>query len=172
MYQLSHLLTEQKTLLGALYNTSILGDDTPAVTETDTSKKNSEEKEEEMKRQKLISIVEKVEGCPDLLNMPNIAFLHEGFFSELDILENTPLRTVCGVLFSDGLMLATSNVDMLVFCFVIDIFSLSLSTSRAIHGCCFLFNSELKLFLFCKAFFIVLSKICNFIIMCIMCYLL
>lgn len=118
MYQLSHLLTEQKTLLGALYNTSILGDDTPAVTETDTTKKNSEEKEAEMKRQKLVSIIEKVEGCPDLLNMPNVVFLHEGFFSELDILENTPLRTVCGFLFSDGLMLATSNLDMYVLFFL------------------------------------------------------
>lgn len=60
MYQLSHLLSEQKLLLGSL-STSVLGDDTPVVTETDTSKDREEQEEEQ--RQKIASISERVEGC-------------------------------------------------------------------------------------------------------------
>lgn len=62
MYQLSHLLAEQKILLGALYNTSILGDDTTKVVEKDVSKQTHEQREEEM-RQKLAAVYEKIEGC-------------------------------------------------------------------------------------------------------------
>lgn len=111
MYQLSHLLTEQKTLLNALYNTSILGDDTPLITESD-NKKNKEEKDEEMRRQKLTTILEKVEGCVDLLEVPNRTLLHEGHITELDSMDNTPQASVWGFLFSDGLMLAISNSSM------------------------------------------------------------
>lgn len=114
MYQLSHLLTEQKTLLNALYNTSILGDDTPLVSEADT-KKNKEEKDEEIRRQKLTAILEKVEGCIDLLEVPNRILLYEGNLTELDSIENTPLASVGAFLFSDGLMLATSSSNMYVF---------------------------------------------------------
>lgn len=63
MYQLSHLLAEQRTLLSALYNTSILGDETPFILEVDSNKQLTEEKEEELRKQKLIAVMEKVEGC-------------------------------------------------------------------------------------------------------------
>lgn len=106
MYQLSHLLTEQKTLLNALYNTSILGDDMPLMTETDT-KKNKEEKDDELRRQRLTTILEKVEGCIDLLEVPNRMLLHEGHVTELESIDNTPLASVWAFLFTDGLMLAT-----------------------------------------------------------------
>lgn len=108
MYQLSHLLSEQRTLLQDLYNTSILGDDTSVVV-VESNQENSEEKEEEIRRQKLATIYEKVEGCSNLPNVPNRKILHEGFLSELDPLENTPLRSVFAFLFSDGLMIAISN---------------------------------------------------------------
>lgn len=72
MYQLSHLLSEQKLLLGFLA-TSVLGDDTPIVTETDTSK-DREEQEEEL-RQKIASISERVEGCTVCFSLLNIHFL-------------------------------------------------------------------------------------------------
>lgn len=113
MYQLSHLLTEQKTLLNALYNTSILGDDSLIVIESD-SKKNKEEKDEEIRRQKLTTILEKVEGCIDLLEVPNRMLLHEGHITELDSSDYTPLASVWAFLFSDGLMLAKSNSNMCV----------------------------------------------------------
>lgn len=61
MYQLSHLLSEQKSLLNSLSTTSVLGDETPVVAETEKSKQG-EDKEEEAK-QKIAAILERVEGC-------------------------------------------------------------------------------------------------------------
>lgn len=62
MYQLNHLLTEQKSLLNSLYNTSILGDDSLVVIEADFSKDDSEEKKEEIRKQKLLALKEKISG--------------------------------------------------------------------------------------------------------------
>lgn len=61
MYQLSHLLSEQKSLLSALASTSILEDTTPRNIEIE-SKANEKDVEEENK-QKYAAILEKVEGC-------------------------------------------------------------------------------------------------------------
>lgn len=61
MYQLSHLLSEQKSLLGALSTTSILGEETPVITEAE-NKDNTKDQGDD-NRQKLASILEKVEGC-------------------------------------------------------------------------------------------------------------
>lgn len=61
MYQLSHLLSEQKSLLNSLSSSSILGDETPAIAEVEKSKQN-EDKEDEAK-QKIAEILERVEGC-------------------------------------------------------------------------------------------------------------
>lgn len=63
MYQLNHLLTEQKSLLNSLYNTSILGDDGHVVVETDTTKDDSEEKKEESRKQKLLALKDRLKGC-------------------------------------------------------------------------------------------------------------
>ncbi|CAG2069522.1 unnamed protein product, partial [Timema podura] len=69
MYQLSHMLAEQRSLLGALSTTSVLGDKGPnCVEEADTGAESTEdegqeEKEEEERRHKLATILEKVEGC-------------------------------------------------------------------------------------------------------------
>lgn len=65
MYQLSHLLSEQRTLLSSLAETALLADETPTV-ETDGSSEQpdmSEEQERDTKRRKLMAILEKVEGC-------------------------------------------------------------------------------------------------------------
>lgn len=61
MYQLSHLLSEQKSLLGALSATSISGEATPVITEVENKDKGNVPGDEN--RQKLASILEKVEGC-------------------------------------------------------------------------------------------------------------
>lgn len=61
MYQLSHLLSEQKSLLSCLASTSILEDTTPRNIEIE-SKLNEKDLEEESK-QKIAAILEKVEGC-------------------------------------------------------------------------------------------------------------
>ena len=67
MYQLSHMLTEQRSLLSSLANTSLLGDKIPSALDSDsvagTPGEGQEEKEEEERRRKLTAILEKVEGC-------------------------------------------------------------------------------------------------------------
>lgn len=67
MYQLSHMLTEQRSLLSSLATTSLLGDKIPSAVDSDGATDNSgegeEQKEEEESRRKLAAILEKVEGC-------------------------------------------------------------------------------------------------------------
>lgn len=60
MYQLSHLLSEQKSLLNALSTTSVLGDETPIITEIDKAKQSEDEDDV---KQKIAEIIERVEGC-------------------------------------------------------------------------------------------------------------
>jgi len=64
MYQLSHLLSEQRDLLANLLDTSIVGNRTVIM---DKEKQPEEQKNkvvsEEEERRKLASIIEKVEGC-------------------------------------------------------------------------------------------------------------
>lgn len=61
MYQLSHLLSEQKSLLNSLASTSILEDSTPRNIEIENNV-NEKDQDEESK-QKIAAILEKVEGC-------------------------------------------------------------------------------------------------------------
>lgn len=106
MYQLSHMLTEQRGLLASLSSMSLLGDKlTKAPLEADSGVKQEDEEEE--RRRKLAAVLEKVEGCMELLETPGRAILHEGDVLELDPVENTALQRVHAYLLSDGLMLAT-----------------------------------------------------------------
>nr|CAD7398301.1 unnamed protein product [Timema cristinae] len=111
MYQLSHMLAEQRSLLGALSTTSVLGDKGPnCAEEADTGAESTEdegqeEKETEERRHQLATILEKVEGCVTLLDAPSRTLLHEGDLLELDAVENTALHRVHGYLFSDGFMI-------------------------------------------------------------------
>lgn len=111
MYQLSHLLSEQRSLLNSLSTTSVLGDETPIVVEADSSKQNGEEQEEETRRHKLATILGNVEGCGTLLDLPGRVLIHEGDLLELDPIENNPLKRIHGYLFTDGLMLSAWNAN-------------------------------------------------------------
>lgn len=125
MYQLSHLLSEQKSLLSSLASTSILEDTTPRNIEIE-SKANEKDVEEENK-QKFAAILEKVEGCKvnwkfniiiemitisliqELLEQSERTLLYEGDLLEIDPTENTALKTVHVYLFTDGFMIANRN---------------------------------------------------------------
>ncbi|CAH1105110.1 unnamed protein product [Psylliodes chrysocephalus] len=107
MYQLSYLLSEQKSLLSALSTTSILEDMQPINIDRD-NKLNEKDFEEENK-QKLAAILEKVEGCKELLEVPGRTFLYEGDLLEIDPTENTSLKTVHVYLFTDGFMITNRN---------------------------------------------------------------
>ncbi|XP_022188141.2 exocyst complex component 8 isoform X2 [Nilaparvata lugens] len=101
MYQLSHLLTEQRSLLAALSQT-------PAAALENNTKDDNESTKKEDKREKLLAaIAEKVEGCVSLLDVPNRGLLYEGDLLELDPLENTPLHRVHAYLLTDILLIST-----------------------------------------------------------------
>ncbi|XP_068084288.1 exocyst complex component 8 [Anabrus simplex] len=105
MYQLSHLLSEQRSLLSSLSSSSVLGDTVPSTVEETPAPKVDDEQEE--KRRKLAAILEKVEGSMHILEVPGRSLLLEGTLTELDPVENKPMHQVQAYLLNDGLMLAT-----------------------------------------------------------------
>ncbi|KAF7270056.1 exocyst complex component Exo84 [Rhynchophorus ferrugineus] len=107
MYQLSHLLSEQKSLLNALSATSILEDRNHINIEK--SNKLSEQEIEEENKQKLTMILEKVENCKDIVEVPGRILLFEGDLLEIDPTESTALKFVHVYLFNDGLMITNRN---------------------------------------------------------------
>lgn len=108
MYQLSHLLSEQKSLLSSLATTSILGDENVILRRLEENKETKPNKEE-INREKIAQILEKVEGCKEVLEVPGRVYLYEGSLLELDPVENTVIKFVQAFLFSDGLMIAKKN---------------------------------------------------------------
>jgi hypothetical protein len=65
MYQLSHMLSEQRSLLSSLTETSLLGIRATIVGPSgdDAVSPGGDESVEDAQRRKLASIIEKVEGC-------------------------------------------------------------------------------------------------------------
>lgn len=45
------------------------------------------------------------------MDAPNRKVLYESYLTELDSIENTPLKSVYGVLLSDGILIANANFD-------------------------------------------------------------
>ncbi|XP_050306757.1 exocyst complex component 8 [Anthonomus grandis grandis] len=107
MYQLSHLLSEQKFLLNTLSTTSILEDRTHFNIERNN--KLEEQDIEEENRQKLTTILEKVEGCKEVIEAPGRVFIFEGDLLEIDSTENTAIKFVHVYLFNDTLMITNRN---------------------------------------------------------------
>ena len=58
-------------------------------------------------RKKLFELLEKVEGCSHVTDVPTRYVLHDGDLVEMDISENTALHRVHGYLMNDGFMVAT-----------------------------------------------------------------
>lgn len=58
-------------------------------------------------RRKLFDLLEKVEGCSHVADVPTRYILHDGDLVEMDVSENTALHRVHGYLMNDGFMVAT-----------------------------------------------------------------
>jgi exocyst complex component 8 len=136
MYQLSHLLSEQRDLLANLLDTSIVGNRTVIM---DKEKQPEEQKNkvvsEEEERRKLASIIEKVEGCvvtkfliwvcvhcskpvlkfQSLLEVPGRVLLHDSDLIELDINDNSAIQRYHGYLLNDSVVLASWIPNKCVF---------------------------------------------------------
>uniref|UniRef100_A0A1B6FB48 Exocyst complex component 8 n=1 Tax=Cuerna arida TaxID=1464854 RepID=A0A1B6FB48_9HEMI len=100
MYQLSHMLTEQRTLLSTLASSSV-------APQAPLESPQLETKTEDKRINLLATIAEKVEGCASLLDNKGRGLCHEGDLQELDPLENTPLHRVHAYLMTDILLIAT-----------------------------------------------------------------
>lgn len=107
MYKLSRLLSEQRTVLTTLSHASVLGQDTTISRESLETHDVEAEKAEEQRKIKLNSIIDKVEGCMNLLDVPERTLIHEGDLLEIDAEENTALQRMHVYLFSDCLMLTS-----------------------------------------------------------------
>lgn len=107
MYKLSHLLSEQRSVLTTLSQASILGNDNTISRESLDNHDLEAERAEEQRKNKLNLITEKVEGCMNLLDTPDRTLLHEGDLLEIDAEENTALQRMHVYLFSDSLMLTS-----------------------------------------------------------------
>ncbi|XP_017888870.1 exocyst complex component 8 isoform X2 [Ceratina calcarata] len=107
MYQLSQLLSEQRSLLstlGSARTTGVLFED---LSESQLESVNDSTAKEEEQKQKLVQLLENVEGAMSLAETPGRVCLHEGSLLELDSLEGTPLKRVHAYLFNDILMIAS-----------------------------------------------------------------
>uniref|UniRef100_A0A2A4JWS7 Exocyst complex component 8 n=2 Tax=Heliothis virescens TaxID=7102 RepID=A0A2A4JWS7_HELVI len=107
MYKLSHLLSEQRTVLTTLSHASVLGNENAISRESLDNHDVEAERAEEQRKNKLNLISEKVEGCMNLLDVPDRTLLHEGDLLEIDAEENTALQRMHVYLFNDCLMLTS-----------------------------------------------------------------
>lgn len=107
MYKLSHLLSEQRSVLTVLSHASILGNENGLSRESLDNHDVEAERAEEERKNKLNLITEKVESCMNLLDVPERTLLHEGDLLEIDAEENTALQRMHLYLFNDCLMLTS-----------------------------------------------------------------
>ena len=118
MYQLSHMITDQRNLLYELTQFSVTGekiDSTSVLSDVEDEVvkekppedvKNSR-KEFEEGRKRLFELLEKVEDCSQVMDVPTRYLLHNADLVEMDVAENTALHRVHGYLTNDGFMVAT-----------------------------------------------------------------
>lgn len=104
MYQVSHMLTEQKTLMSSLMEMSLVSE--KAVVEEVPKEAETENPEEETRRN-LAFLLEKVEGCSSVTEVPGRQLIHNGDLVELDIESFAQMQRVHMFLLNDSLMIAS-----------------------------------------------------------------
>lgn len=104
MYQLSHILTEQ---------TSIMESITQALLSTDKDETSKEmqaafpKETEEVKQRTLTSLLEKVEGVKNIMDTPGRHLIYNGDLAEFDVDNMSPIQRVHAFLMNDCLLIAT-----------------------------------------------------------------
>ncbi|KAG8447308.1 hypothetical protein GDO86_014683 [Hymenochirus boettgeri] len=99
MYQLSHILTEQKSIMDTVTQSLLHTRDLQAAFPRDT---------EEGKVRNLTTLLEKVEGCTDLLETPGRYLIYNGDLTEFDVDNMVLIQKVHAFLMNDCLLIATS----------------------------------------------------------------
>ncbi|XP_053314466.1 exocyst complex component 8 [Spea bombifrons] len=105
MYQLSHILTEQKSIMESV---------TQALLQTDRSEAARElqaafpKEADEGKVRNLTTLLEKVEGCKNLLETPGRYLVYNGDLTEFDVDNMVLIQKVHAFLMNDCLLIATA----------------------------------------------------------------
>ncbi|KAM9703984.1 exocyst complex component 8 isoform 2-T2 [Menidia menidia] len=104
MYQLSHILTEQKSIMESITQ-SLLSTDKD---ETSKEMQAAFPKEtEELKQRTLTSLLEKVEGAKNIMDTPGRHLVYNGDLVEFDADNMSPVQKVHAFLMNDCLLIAT-----------------------------------------------------------------
>ncbi|KAM9840742.1 exocyst complex component 8 [Aulostomus maculatus] len=104
MYQLSHILTEQKSIMESI---------TQALLSTDKDETSKEmqaafpKETEELKQRTLTSLLEKVEGAKNIMDTPGRHLVYNGDLVEFDVDNMSPIQKVHAFLMNDCLLIAT-----------------------------------------------------------------
>ncbi|KAK7469557.1 hypothetical protein BaRGS_00036405 [Batillaria attramentaria] len=104
MYQLSNMLTEQKSLMSSMMELPLVSD--KAMVEGPKEETKEESPEEETRRN-LAFLLEKVEGCSSVTEVPGRHLVHDTDLVELDPETHIQIQRVHAFLLSDSLMMAT-----------------------------------------------------------------
>ncbi|KAM5163504.1 exocyst complex component 8 [Mantella aurantiaca] len=105
MYQLSHILTEQKGIMESVAQTLLHSDRKEAARELQAA---FHKEAEEGKVRNLTTLLEKVEGCKNLLETPGRYLVYNGDLTEFDVDSITLLQKVHAFLMNDCLLIATA----------------------------------------------------------------
>ncbi|KAF3703054.1 Exocyst complex component 8 [Channa argus] len=104
MYQLSHILTEQKSIMESI---------TQALLSTDKDETSKEmqaafpKETEDVKQRNLTSLLEKVEGGKNIMDIPGRHLVYNGDLSEFDVDHMSLIQKVHAFLMNDCLLIAT-----------------------------------------------------------------
>ncbi|XP_068087923.1 exocyst complex component 8 [Hyperolius riggenbachi] len=105
MYQLSHILTEQKAIMESVAQTLLHTDRTEAARELQAA---FHKEAEDGKVRNLTTLLEKVEGCKNLLETPGRYLVYNGDLTEFDVDNMTLIQKVHAFLMNDCLLIATA----------------------------------------------------------------
>uniref|UniRef100_A0A1A8JHY9 Exocyst complex component 8 n=1 Tax=Nothobranchius kuhntae TaxID=321403 RepID=A0A1A8JHY9_NOTKU len=104
MYQLSHILTEQKSIMESI---------TQALLSTDKDETSKEmqaafpKETEDLKQRTLTSLLEKVEGAKNIMDTPGRHLVYNGDLVEFDVDNMSPIQKAHAFLMNDCLLIAT-----------------------------------------------------------------
>ncbi|KAM3861493.1 exocyst complex component 8 [Diretmus argenteus] len=104
MYQLSHILTEQKSIMESI---------TQALLSTDKDETSKEmlaafpKETDELKQRTLTSLLEKVEGGKNIMDTPGRHLVYNGDLAEYDVDNMSPIQRVHAFLMNDCLLIST-----------------------------------------------------------------
>lgn len=105
MYQLSHMLSDQKTEMTKMMELSLVSD--RAMVQGSKGEDEDKTSPEEETRRNLAFLLEKVEGCSSVVDAPGRQLVHDGDLVELDPETHNQIHRVHAFLLNDSLMIAT-----------------------------------------------------------------